>query len=42
MIYEDIKNNIINEFNNEQLILAETASQGITYFFDDYQSELIF
>ncbi len=42
MIYEDIKSNTINEFNNEQLILAETASQGITYFFDDYQSGLVF
>ncbi|MGZ2369637.1 ATP-binding protein [Ancylomarina sp. YFZ004] len=42
MIYEDIKSNTINEFNNEQLILAETTSQAITYFFDDYQSELAF
>ena len=42
LIYEDIKDNTIYEFNNEQLILAETASQGITYFFDDCQSELIF
>lgn len=42
MIYEDIKSNIINEFNHEQLVLAETASQGITYFFDENQSELVF
>ncbi len=42
MIYGDIKSNTINDFNKEQLILAETASQGITYFFDDYQSELDF
>ncbi|BAX81745.1 ATP-binding protein [Labilibaculum antarcticum] len=42
MIYEDIKSNTINEFNNEQLILAETASQGITSFFDYYESELVF
>ncbi|MCZ4694672.1 ATP-binding protein [Ancylomarina euxinus] len=42
MIYEDIKNNTINDFNNEQLILAETASQGITFFIDDCQSELVF
>jgi PAS domain S-box-containing protein len=42
LIYEDIKDNTINEFNNEQLILAKTASQGITYFFDECQSELLF
>ncbi|MFT5748849.1 MAG: PAS domain S-box-containing protein, partial [Ancylomarina sp.] len=42
MIYEDIKDNTINEFNNEQLILAKTASQGITSFFDDYESQLHF
>ena len=42
MIYEDIKDNTINEFNNEQLILAKTASQGITSFFDDYKSQLDF
>ncbi|WP_164977441.1 ATP-binding protein [Ancylomarina salipaludis] len=42
LIYGDIKNNTINDFNKEQLLLAETASQGITYFFDDYQSELEF
>lgn len=42
MIYENIKKNTIDEFNNEQLILAETASQGITYFLEDYESELVF
>nr|NQU94172.1 PAS domain S-box protein [Bacteroidota bacterium] len=42
LVYEDIKDRTLNEFNNEQLILAETASQGITSFFDDYQSDLTF
>jgi hypothetical protein len=42
LVYEDIKERTINEFNNEQLILAETASQGITSFFIDYQSDLTF
>lgn len=41
-IYEDIKDRTINEFNTEQLILAETASQGITSFFNDFQSDLTF
>ncbi len=42
MIYEDIKSKTIDEFNYEQLLLAKTASQGITSFFDNYQSELTF
>ena len=42
LIYDDIKKRTINEFNNEQLILAQTAAQGITLFFDDYQSNLSF
>ena len=42
MVYKEIKNKTINEFNNEQLILAKTASQGITSFFDYYQSDLTF
>ena len=42
LIYDDIKNRTINEFNSEQLILAKTASQGITSVFDDYQSDLTF
>ena len=41
-IYEDIRKKTINEFNNEQLQLAETASQGITSFFNNYQSDLAF
>ena len=41
-IYNEIKNKTINEFNNEQLILAKTASQGITSFFENYQSDLTF
>ncbi|MDO8952070.1 MAG: ATP-binding protein [Draconibacterium sp.] len=42
LIYKDIKDRTINEFHNEQLILARTASQGITSFFDDYKSNLSF
>ena len=42
LIYKDIQDRTINEFNNEQLILAQTASQGITSFFNDYQADLIF
>ena len=42
LVYEDIKDRTIDEFNNEQLVLARTASQGITSFFNDYQSDLIF
>jgi signal transduction histidine kinase len=42
LIYADIKVRTINEFNKEQLVLAETASQGIISFFKDYQSDMIF
>jgi PAS domain S-box-containing protein len=42
MVYEDIKERTINEFNNEQLILAKTASQGISSVFQDYLSNLTF
>ncbi len=42
LVYEDIKERTISEFNNEQLILAGTAAQGITSFFRDYQSDLTF
>jgi PAS domain S-box-containing protein len=42
LIYDDIKERTVKEFENEQLILAKTASQGITSVFDDYQSDLVF
>lgn len=42
LIYRDIKNKTIREFNHEQLILARTASQGITSFFSDCNSDLTF
>jgi PAS domain S-box-containing protein len=42
LIYKDIKSNTIKEYNYEQLILAQTASQGITSFFNDCQSDLTF
>ncbi len=40
LVYVDIKNRTINEYKNEQLILAKTASQGITSVFNDYRSNL--
>jgi PAS domain S-box-containing protein len=42
LVYEDIKDRTTSEFNNEQLILAKTAAQGITSLFHDYQSNLTF
>jgi len=42
LVYTDIKGRTINEFNSEQLILARTASKGITSFFEDYKSDLTF
>jgi PAS domain S-box-containing protein len=42
LIYDDIKERTVDEFENEQLILARTASQGITSAFSDYESDLIF
>jgi signal transduction histidine kinase len=42
LIYEDIKNRTVDEFNKEQLVLAKTASQGIASFFDNYNADLLF
>ncbi len=42
MIYSDVKKRAVKEFNNEQLILARTAAQGITSFFNDYLANLKF
>jgi hypothetical protein len=42
LFYEDIKDRTIEEFNNEQLILARTASQGMTSFFEEQESMLTF
>jgi PAS domain S-box-containing protein len=42
LVYKDIKERTINEFNNEQLVLARTASQGIISFFNNYQLDLSF
>ena len=42
LAYENMKEGTINEFNTEQLTLAQTAAQGITSFFSDYQSDLAF
>ncbi len=41
-LYDSVKKSTIEEFNSEQLILAETASRGITNFFDDYKSDMTF
>ena len=42
LLYTDVKNNTIREFNNEKLILAKTASQGISSLLDNYQSVMLF
>ncbi len=42
MVYTDVKKRAVKEFNNEQLILAKTAAQGISSFFKDYQASLTF
>jgi PAS domain S-box-containing protein len=42
LIYNDIKERTVNDFKNEQLILAKTAAQGIASVFDDYKSDLTF
>lgn len=42
LVYEDIKDRTIKEFNNEQLILARTASQAITGFFDESEANMTF
>ena len=42
LVYEDIKDRTVNEFNNEQLILARTASQGITATFTNFRADLEF
>ena len=41
-VYEDIKERTVNEFENEQLILARTASQGITTFINESQADLAY
>jgi PAS domain S-box-containing protein len=40
--YKDVKDRTLNEFNNEQFILAKQASRGIESFFIYYQRELLF
>ncbi len=42
LIYIDIKERTVAEFNKEQLVLAKTAAQGITAFFNNYKSDLLF
>ena len=42
LFYEDIKDKTIEEFNNEQLMLARTASQGMNSFFEEQKSGLAF
>lgn len=42
IIYGDIKKREIEEFNKVQLLIAETASKGISSFFKDYQASMIF
>jgi PAS domain S-box-containing protein len=42
LVYEDIKDRTIQEFNNEQLVLARTASQAISGFFNESEANLTF
>lgn len=42
LVYEDVKERTVNEFNNEQLTLARTASHGITSTFTNFRSDLTF
>jgi len=42
LFYNDVKKNTIQEFNNEKLLLAKTAAQGISSLLDNYQSNLSF
>ncbi|MCE1164178.1 MAG: PAS domain S-box protein [Bacteroidetes bacterium] len=40
-VYDDIKIRTVNEFNQEQLTLAQASSQGITSFFQNYTNDLL-
>ena len=42
LVNKDIKERALDQFNHEQIILAQTASQGITSFISKYQSDLTF
>ena len=42
LVYNDIKERAIKEFNKEQLILAETASKGIISIIEEYKKDLYF
>lgn len=41
-LYRDIKNNSFNDYSSEQLLLAQTASLGVSSFIDNYISNLSF
>lgn len=42
LVYEDIKDRTAGEFNNEQMILARTAAEGMASFFEEHQAFLSF
>jgi PAS domain S-box-containing protein len=42
LLYINIKNKTIREFNNEQFILAKTAAQGISSLLKNYQAGMSF
>ncbi|HYQ59014.1 MAG TPA: ATP-binding protein, partial [Draconibacterium sp.] len=42
LLYRDVKKLTIQDFNNEQLILARTASKGISSYFKDSEADLSF
>lgn len=41
-VYGEVKRRTINEFNNQQMILARQAARGIESFFSHYRHGLTF
>jgi len=39
-VYDEVRNKTIEQFNAEQILIAKAASQGITDYINNYQSEL--
>ncbi|MEZ5070786.1 MAG: hypothetical protein R2751_07415 [Bacteroidales bacterium] len=42
LFYSEIKKNTVREFNNGQLLLAETAGQGMASFLENQKSNLAY
>lgn len=41
-VYQEVKNKTIDQFNDEQILIAKSASQGITDYLGNLQSNLVF